>query len=119
MMLECRDDRERAIVATLWYSGLRHGELRDLELGDIDLSREEITVTGKGGFRASVPILSPLKPFLIRWLEQRPNTEHSFVFVTRTGQPLYPKAVWRLVKRLAGEGRARAQAVLSACVQAW
>lgn len=55
MLLKCGSDRERAILATLFYAGPRHGELRQLELADMSLSRDEILVTGKGGFRAPAP----------------------------------------------------------------
>lgn len=100
MLLECRDDRERAILMTLWRAGPRYQELQNLRVQDIDLSRNELQVTGKGGHVAAVPILSDLKPYLLRWLEARPDVDHDLLFTSRTGAPMYDKCLRRLISRL-------------------
>jgi site-specific recombinase XerD len=43
--------RERLRVLTMIESGARAGELRGLQLGDFDLYRKTVTVTGKGSKR--------------------------------------------------------------------
>ncbi len=100
MLLECRDDRERAIFMTFWRAGLRYGELRALRLGDLDLSRNELRVRGKGGHVAAVPVLSDLRPYLVRWLEARPDVGHDYLFTSRTGAPMYDTCARRLFARL-------------------
>lgn len=100
MLLQCRDDRERAIFMTFWRAGLRYGELRGLRLTELDLSRNELRVTGKGGHVAAVPILSDLRPYLVRWLEVRPDANHDHLFTSRTGAPMYDKCGRRLLARL-------------------
>ncbi len=100
LLAACRDDRERAIIATFLRAALRCSELINLRLRDVDLVRNELHITGKGGVRRTVPILSDLRPYLVRWLAARGELDHDFVFTTRTGRPLYHKACWRLFRRL-------------------
>lgn len=50
--------RDTAIIRTLLDTGVRRGELSGADLGDLDLEYQELTVTGKGGKRRTVP-LSP------------------------------------------------------------
>lgn len=49
VLRECRTLEERAIVELLYFSGLRISELRSLRVGNIDLARRQVAVTGKGG----------------------------------------------------------------------
>ena len=100
LLAACRNDRERAIVATYVRAALRYTELIQLRLADIDLLRDEMSVLGKGRTRRTVPILSDLRPYIVRWLAVRPEAGHDFVFTTRTGQPLYDKACWRMFRSL-------------------
>lgn len=101
LLAACRDDRERAIIATYLRAALRSSELVNLRLGDLDLLRNEMHITGKGGCRRTIPILSDLRPYLVRWLSVRGECDHDFVFTTRSGRPLRQKACWRLLRRLA------------------
>jgi site-specific recombinase XerD len=70
-----------------------------LRLQDLDLMRNELSVLGKGSVRRTVPVLSDLRPYLVRWVAVRPVVDHDFLFTTRAGGPLYDKACWRLFKR--------------------
>jgi len=100
LMAACRDDRERAILSTYVRAALRYSELMHLKLGDVNLMRDELSILGKGGLRRTVPILSDLRPHLVRWLAARPDMGHDYLFTTRTGHPLYQKACWRLFRSL-------------------
>lgn len=100
LLSACRDDRERAIFATYLRAALRYSELMNLRLDDIDLIRDEMSVLGKGRVRRKIPILSDLRPYLVRWLTVRPDGDHDYVFTSRTGYPLYEKACWRLFRSL-------------------
>jgi site-specific recombinase XerD len=100
LLAACRDDRERAIFVTYLRAGLRYSELMTLRLVDVDLGRNELSVVGKGRLRRGCPILSDLRPYLVRWLAVRPRRAHDFLFTTRTGGPLYEKACWRLFRKL-------------------
>lgn len=105
LMAACRDDRERAILATYSRAALRYSELMHLHLPDVDLVRDEMSVLGKGSIRRTIPILSDLRPYLVRWLAVRPEADHEYVFTTRTGHPLYKKACWRLFRSLLKRAR--------------
>ena len=48
--------RERLRVLTMIESGARAGELRGIRLGDFDLYRKTIIVTGKGSKRRLIPV---------------------------------------------------------------
>ena len=51
--------RDRAIVETLYASGIRVSELSGLNLNDIDFSRNTLRVSGKGNKERTVPIGIP------------------------------------------------------------
>jgi integrase/recombinase XerC len=70
--------RDQAMVELLYGCGLRLSELLGLDLspsnrhnGWIDLQQDEITVTGKGGKKRSLPIGPPAKHALEKWLASR------------------------------------------------
>jgi integrase/recombinase XerC len=52
--------RERLRVLTMMVSGARAGELRGLRLGDFDLYRKTIVVTGKASKRRLIPVSTEL-----------------------------------------------------------
>jgi len=102
--------RDRAIVLTLMYVGLRVSELVGLLLGDITLRERsgEITVrSGKGDKDRTVAVPAEARKALRAWLEARPKADHDFVFIqTRAPyRPLSARAVQMAVReigRLAG-----------------
>ena len=81
--------RDKAILGTFIYTGLRRGELLSLRLGDIDFDARTLTVRdGKGGKGRVVPLCEQLTDLLSDWLELRPACEHDALFTTRRGEPL-------------------------------
>jgi integrase len=52
--------RERLRVLTMIESGARAAELRGLQLGDFDLYRKTVVVTGKGSKRRLIPVSAEL-----------------------------------------------------------
>lgn len=69
------DQRDRAMLVVLFYSGLRVGEVVGLEMGDIDTVRRVITVrSGKGGHERDVPCAPALLEPLTAYLYTRPAT---------------------------------------------
>lgn len=94
--------RDFTILTLLYHTGIRRAELLDLKLADIDDSRRELRVTGKGGKIRILPLsgdmlaqLNHLKGLRIQVL---PSTAH--LFLTAKGKPLYPKAVYNIVKQV-------------------
>jgi integrase/recombinase XerC len=60
--------RNLAIIELLYASGLRVSELVGLDVGDVDLSRLTVRVTGKGGKERVVPFGVPAQIAVVRYL---------------------------------------------------
>ena len=80
-----RHVRDRAIVFVMMYAGLRLSEIENLRLGDVTLrekSGEVVIRSGKGDKDRTVALPLDARKALDEWLEQRPETDHDFVFTT-------------------------------------
>ncbi len=103
--LGCRD---RAMLETLYATGIRVSELADLSLAQLNLARGVVRVRGKGGRERLVPLGEAALDMLALWLRRfrpgfKPVCEQ--VFVSRRGKPLSRQALWeriRLHARCAG-----------------
>ncbi len=98
--------RDRAMLETLYATGLRVSELIGLRLGDLDLEAGWLRVTGKGGRQRVVPLGEEAIDVLKNYLQQlRPDWEGrrsaDYVFLSARHQPLSRQAFWYLIKRLA------------------
>ncbi|MBF4462172.1 MULTISPECIES: tyrosine recombinase XerC [unclassified Rathayibacter] len=101
--------RDLAIVELLYASGIRVSELVAVDLGDLDLSRLTVLVTGKGSKQRVVPFGVPAKEALVAYLEKaRPalataDSARSLLLGRRGGR-LTPRTVYGVVARLLGAG---------------
>ncbi|WP_419698663.1 site-specific tyrosine recombinase XerD [Mucilaginibacter sp. NFX135] len=99
--------RNKAILETLYGSGLRVSELTELKLSNLYLDIEFIKVTGKGSKERLVPIGAEAIKALKIWIEQvRVHTaikkgEEDIVFLNRRGTRLSRVYIFLLVKELA------------------
>ena len=96
--------RDRAMLETMYASGLRVSELVALALNELDLTTGLVRVTGKGGKERIVPLGDEATGRLGEYLQAaRPSLlgEHKSgaVFLTRRGQPMTRQAFWQLIKR--------------------
>jgi len=81
--------RDRAILATFVYTGIRRGELLSLNLDDVNLQERLLIVRkGKGMKERAIPIVDPLAEALSDYLEVRPRARHDRLFSTRDKRPL-------------------------------
>ncbi len=99
--------RDRAILETLYASGMRVSELVELEAANLDLDEGVALVLGKGSKERMVPLGSAAVEVLRRYLRQvRPELERGRgegrVFLNHRGRPLSRMAVWRIVRDAAG-----------------
>ncbi|WP_110516880.1 tyrosine-type recombinase/integrase [Herpetosiphon llansteffanensis] len=117
--------RDEALIALLAYAGLRVQEVCDLQLRDIDLAGETITVRrGKGGKARRVPLHQSCIKTLAAYLVLRcPHgippigdpAERRAVFlgmdITQPGQPIEnpisPQVIQRLFRRVAQQTQQR------------
>jgi site-specific recombinase XerD len=94
--------RNRAVIATLLFCGVRRSELLDLKLTDVDLQARWLKVQeGKGMKGRSIPLLEEPADAIGDWLEFRPQVDHDRLFVGIAKHPLGIKGLYGLFKRAA------------------
>lgn len=98
--------RDRAMLETLYATGLRVSELVGLTLTAVNLNDGVLRVTGKGNKDRLVPLGEEAVQWLRRYLEEaRPlllaNKLCDQVFVTARGSGMTRQAFWYLIKRRA------------------
>jgi integrase/recombinase XerD len=96
--------RDRAMLETLYATGLRVSELTALKLFEIGLNEGVVRVFGKGAKERLVPLGQVALEWIERYLkEARPQLlagrNCDAVFVTRRGAGLSRQMFWHLVKR--------------------
>ncbi|MBA7626826.1 Tyrosine recombinase XerC [subsurface metagenome] len=91
--------RNKAIIGTFAYAGIRAMELVNLKVSDIDLKESWIHIKkGKTGDR-DVPITLQLEPYLIAWNSLRPKHSRYF-FTTLKGKRLSDRYIREMIRRL-------------------
>ena len=92
---------ERLIVETLYQTGMRKSELCNLLTEDVDFSKSEILIKGKGNKERVVPISIILAEDLLQYKNKRkPRPESEIYFFVRDdGKKLSEKFVYSVVNR--------------------
>ena len=98
--------RDRAMLETLYATGLRVSELVGLTRAQVSLDMGVVRVVGKGSKERLVPLGEESIEWLKRYLANgRPqlvgNGKSDAIFVTARRGPLTRQAFWALLKRLA------------------
>ncbi len=98
-------ERDRAMLETLYASGLRVSELVGLKLIQVNLEQGLVKLIGKGSKERIVP----LGELAVAWLQRYiggarahwlvPPRRSDFVFLTARGEPMTRQAFWHLIKR--------------------
>lgn len=99
--------RDRAILELLFSTGLRVSELCALDTDDVDLSRDEFSVRGKGDKVRVVFLSEEAKLFVREYLKNRKDMEPA-LFIrygkkaeVGTDRRISPRAVQRILKKYA------------------
>jgi integrase/recombinase XerD len=97
--------RDRAMLETLYSTGVRRAELCNLALYDIDLDRHALRVRGgKGNKDRLIPIGQRACAWVEKYLtDSRPQllvADHDMLFVTDYGEPLTHAFLTNRIKRL-------------------
>lgn len=101
--------RDRALLETLYATGVRVSELVALNIGDVDYSEGSVQVMGKGGKERLVPLGSEAIAALGRYLQQaRPRLacasgERRALFLNRWGKRLSARSVRRVLDKYVAE----------------
>ena len=95
--------RDKLILEFLYGTGIRLAELIGIAEGDINMTGKTVRVTGKGDKERIVPINDTLFNSIGQYLEKKKSTFGdnltSKLLVTKKALPLYPKLVYRIVKK--------------------
>ena len=99
--------RDRAMLETLYATGLRVAELVGMRLHEVNFDMGVVRVFGKGSKERLVPLGQEAMDWLRRYLrEARPallgERQSDDLFVTTRGAAMTRQAFWQLVKKYAG-----------------
>jgi len=100
--------RDRAILETLFSTGLRVSEVANLKIDQINLKRDEFTVRGKGDKPRVVFLSDEAKKWIKQYTDKRMDPS-PFLFVShdrakkgrKEAGPLTPRSIERMVKKYA------------------
>jgi integrase/recombinase XerC len=98
--------RDRAIVELLYASALRVSEIVGLDLGDIDLGRLTVRVTGKGSKERVVPFGAPAQRAIVDYQNHRHelvSDPTEAVFLGARGKRVNTRTVYELIAGLLAE----------------
>ncbi len=95
--------RDRAMLETLYATGMRVSELVRLTFAQLNLSAGFVRVYGKGSKERLVPLGDLAREYLERYLkEARPllarGQDSPFIFLNRKGRPLTRQRFWQIIK---------------------
>jgi integrase/recombinase XerD len=104
--------RDRAMLETLYASGLRVSELVALSIPQVNLDAGVLRVMGKGAKERLVPLGEEALLWIRRYLVQaRPRLLHGrtagALFVTARARAMSRQAFWNLIKRYAASAQIR------------
>lgn len=92
--------RDRAIILTLLYTGMRVNELCNLDLGDLHLERQEIIVRDTKTYRdRRVVVSEKCINVLHEYLESLPDIKSGAVFTSQKGGRISRGRVCAIVKK--------------------
>lgn len=96
--------RDRTILELFYATGMRLSELLNIKTQDVHLQDNTIKVLGKRNKERLVPFgnkLSELLTMYLGYLEKKfvEGIKNNYIFVTANGEQLYPKAVYRIVRK--------------------
>ena len=96
--------RDRTILELFYATGMRESELLNIKVQDIHFQDNTVKVLGKRNKERIIPFGDRLSELLTLYLENlqkkfSDGTENNYIFVTANGKQLYPKAVYRTVRK--------------------
>jgi integrase/recombinase XerC len=95
------DVLEKCIMEVLYQTGIRKAELCGMMFESVNLSENELKITGKGNKQRVIPIAAELADLLRSYLNvRRPLEEYrSYFFVNKKGKKLTEKFVYLVVNK--------------------
>src|ERR687895_1177720 len=90
--------RDRAMLETLYATGLRVSELVALKTFEVNLDAGVLRAMGKGSKERLVPLGEEAVDWIARYLKQRKSSS-SALFITARGEGMTRQAFWHLIRR--------------------
>jgi integrase/recombinase XerD len=90
--------RDRAMLETLYATGLRVSELVALKTFEANLDAGVVRVMGKGSKERLVPLGEEAVEWISRYLKERKGAAHA-LFITSRGGGMTRQAFWHLIRR--------------------
>lgn len=103
--------RNRAIIETLYGSGLRVSELVNLKISDLYFKENMMLITGKGDKQRLVPLGAYAKKHIkhykdeVRVLNKITEEDRDTLFLNRNGRKLTRAMIFTLIKQLAKQAK--------------
>jgi integrase/recombinase XerC len=95
----------RLLVTFFYYTGMRLSELINLKEEQLELSRSQLKVLGKGNKERIIPLhadlIALIKEYIQKKQDQLTSTE-PYLLLTESGKKLYPRYAWQLVNQVLG-----------------
>jgi integrase/recombinase XerC len=93
--------RDKLIVATLYGTGIRLAELKNLTISNVNTSEHTIKVLGKRNKERLIPYPVGIDAVLEEYLKFRSefSGNNRFLFLTSKGKQVYDKLIYRVVKK--------------------
>jgi len=103
MVDACRNDRDKALIFTLYESGARIGEICSLRIKDVKFDEygSILIVTGKTGMRR-VRIIAA-DPYLRAWMNKHPQRDNpeAYLWIKENLKPMSHAAISKVIKKAA------------------
>ena len=93
-------DRDRLVIALLYGTGMRLGEILTLQVAQLDTGQCQIRVTGKRNKQRIIPFPMSMRSQINQYLNLREEsfgTREGMVILTDKGEPAYEKLIYRIV----------------------
>ena len=98
--------RDRALLETMYATGIRVSELINLKLKDLHEDLKLVKVLGKGSKERLIPINEVALSWIKRYEKKvrdplllQKNKSSEFIFLNNRGESLTRQAVWQIIKR--------------------
>ena len=100
--------RDKAMLETMYASGLRVSELLNLEMSNINLNAGIVTIHGKGAKERKVPLGDFAKDYIVKYIDEvRNNLKHikdkKFLFLNKYGEQLSRQYFFKAIKKYAAK----------------
>ena len=99
--------RDKLIMQLFYATGIRLSELVNLKLKQIDVNLQQILVIGKRNKQRNIPVTKSLILEIEQYLHHRDKVatvdSNDYLFLVKTGKPVYPRLVQRMVNSYLGQ----------------